>query len=147
MSEVLKRFELVIPGNPPAKMRPQISAPRAGHRPRTHQAPKDKAHEDTIRQALQIAVGPAEVPLFTGCVSVLFMFFRSSRQVVDLDNLEKSISDAGNGILWKDDSQIVYKQSWLELDRGNPRTVVVVLENTTSTMLRGTSFANPKEEY
>lgn len=44
----------------------------------------------------------------------------------DLDNLEKTVGDALNGIIWDDDSQIdeVYKRR--HLDRENPRVEITI---------------------
>jgi Holliday junction resolvase RusA-like endonuclease len=130
----LQRWEGVVLGNPHAKMRPRISAARPGQRPRTHQDPKDKIAEDRTKEALRAH----EPPLFTGNVALIAAFYRNSRQVVDLDNLEKHLMDAANGILWTDDCQVTCKRTTLDLDRDNPRTHVIVVQDAVSSMRRGT---------
>jgi Holliday junction resolvase RusA-like endonuclease len=56
-------------------------------------------------------------------VRLSFFFFRSSRQVIDLDNLVKHILDAAAGILFVNDCQVTaYGPTELHLDRGAPRT-------------------------
>jgi Holliday junction resolvase RusA-like endonuclease len=44
---------------------------------------------------------------WTGDLAIILRFYRSDRRALDYDNLAKMIGDAGNGILWKDDAQIV----------------------------------------
>lgn len=126
-------FSLVIPGNPWPKRRPRISRPAAGRPPRTHQHPEDRNAEQYTREAL-ITAG---APLFTGNVQLKVTFYRASRQVVDLDNLEKHLLDAANGVLWRDDCQVTSKVSRLELDREFPRTWLLVTRDRNTTMLRG----------
>jgi Holliday junction resolvase RusA-like endonuclease len=54
----------------------------------------------------------------TGLVHLEVRFHRGTRRRSDFDNLLKPIGDAGNGILWVDDSQIV-SGSW-DIDWGMP---------------------------
>lgn len=44
----------------------------------------------------------------------------------DADNVVKAYGDAGNGLLWDDDKQIVEGHFWCALDRKNPRVEVTV---------------------
>lgn len=53
-------------------------------------------------------------------------FFLGNNRRVDIDNLWKLVSDAGNGIVWNDDSQIVDLTIHKHLDKANPRTEVLV---------------------
>lgn len=45
--------------------------------------------------------------LEAGPLRVVLGFYRSSRRKADVDNLAKSVLDAGNGTVWEDDSQIL----------------------------------------
>jgi Holliday junction resolvase RusA-like endonuclease len=53
-------------------------------------------------------------------------FFLSNRRRCDLDNLLKLVVDAGNGIVWNDDSQIVELVAHKHVDRDQPRTLLRV---------------------
>jgi crossover junction endodeoxyribonuclease RusA len=48
------------------------------------------------------------------------------RRAGDWDNFGKSVSDGLNGVLWKDDSQVLYATVSIVEDKMNPRTRVVV---------------------
>lgn len=131
-SPLLQRWEGVIQGNPPSKKRPRIS--RGGGR--THQDPADRAAEERTKAALRAY----EPPMFTGNVAMIVAFYRASRQIVDIDNLVKHIQDCANGILYVDDVQITCLRTTLDLDRDNPRTHIIVVQDAVSTMRRGTDF-------
>ncbi|MEU7323323.1 RusA family crossover junction endodeoxyribonuclease [Streptomyces griseoviridis] len=75
----------------------------------------------------------------TGNVALGAVFFRSTRQEIDADNMLKHLCDAGNGILFVDDSQITAKYGGIELDPVRPRTLLVLAPHV-STMQRGTDY-------
>ena len=52
--------------------------------------------------------------------------YRSSAHRVDWDNLGKLVCDAANGVLWKDDVQIVDGRVRKHVDRTRPRLELVV---------------------
>ncbi|WP_328434508.1 RusA family crossover junction endodeoxyribonuclease [Streptomyces sp. NBC_00425] len=127
--QAMDSWGTVVAGEPHSKSRPRFS--KDGH------AYKDPADEDA-EQATKWKLrrwwrrGPLTGNVALGCV-----FHRSSMQLIDVDNLLKHVCDAGNGILWVDDSQVTAKYGAIELDRFMPRTVLVVAPHV-STMLRGT---------
>lgn len=127
----------VLIGQPHAKIRPRISAGVAGRRPRTHQDPRDKAAEDVTRGRLV----RLNWPLQADNVWLRVQFYRDSRQVVDLDNLEKHLMDCGNGVLWVDDCQITQKTTSVHLDRFKPRTEIWVGLDYDASMTRDRSGA------
>ncbi len=113
-----KTFVIVtIPGRPVAKGRPRLG--RHGvYTPKT-----TTAAEESLQWALRKACPlPLEGPLELS-VAFCFHYPKSWRKVArdaveegaepwymgrpDLDNLLKLLTDAGNGILWKDDAQVV----------------------------------------
>lgn len=49
-------------------------------------------------------------------------FIGKTRKRIDLDNLIKAFCDAGNGVLYKDDSQIIRITAGLHRDADKPRT-------------------------
>lgn len=51
--------------------------------------------------------------------------FRDGKRF-DLDNAIKTVLDAGNGVLWRDDWQVWSASADRHIDRANPRTVVCV---------------------
>jgi Holliday junction resolvase RusA-like endonuclease len=53
--------------------------------------------------------------------AVKLLCYRDSRRRVDVDNLLKTVLDAGTGILWHDDSSVVKANVARLLDRENPR--------------------------
>lgn len=107
---------LTIPGEP-------VPKPRARHgHGQTFASAKQRDAEAVVGMALR---GAFDRPL-DGNVALVSLFFRSSRQRVDRDNLDKLVCDAANGILVADDCQITGGAQLLELDRDNPRTVLAV---------------------
>lgn len=125
------RYVLTIPGAPATKVR---------HRSRkggqTYKEPEDVASEQrtaTFLHQLRTAHGG---PL-TGNVALGAVFYRPDMQWIDADNMVKHVCDAGNGVLWLDDSQITAQCGVVEYDPTNPRTVLVVGPHY-SAMRRGT---------
>jgi Holliday junction resolvase RusA-like endonuclease len=115
-------------------MRPRISKAVAGKSARTHQPKEDRAAEDRTREFLRTHYTG---PLFTGNVRLSVFFFRSSRQIVDLDNLLKHLEDAATGVLWVNDCQVTaYGPTELHLDRDAPRTHLWVEPHTEASLLR-----------
>lgn len=55
-------------------------------------------------------------------VAVEVDFYLGNRRKCDIDNLWKLVSDAGNGVVWNDDTQIVEVLMRKRVDRANPRT-------------------------
>ena len=122
---------MVMSGEPWSKDRPQFG--RRGRHVATFQTKEDRAAEK--RTATFFRQHFPE-PL-TGNVAVLAIFHRSTRRVVDSDNLMKHVCDSGNGVLFGDDSQVTAQAGVIEFDPDNPRTVIAVSAHV-STMLRGT---------
>lgn len=137
----MKRVEILIEGNPVPKGRPKFSV-RGGFA-RAYTPAKTRAYEEIVRQQGIVAMEgsePLETPLN---VSVrLFMqipksFTKAQKAKAytgelahtkkpDLDNLAK-VLDGLNGVVWKDDSQIV--RMVLEKRYSDyPRTEIVVSE-------------------
>lgn len=108
-----------IEGEPRSKARPRFAGGK-GRRPYSDK--KQVAHERTLRILMKAVV---RKPL-VGTVAIACMFYRSSNRRVDLDNLLKQVLDAGNTILWADDMQVTACVGVLNLDRAQPRTVIVL---------------------
>lgn len=62
----------------------------------------------------------------SGDVIVELIFYRPTRAAVDVDNLTKTILDAGKNVLWRDDDQVVglHVRKFRGVGKGKGRTVV-----------------------
>ena len=109
-SEDTSRFSVAIPLEPVAKGRPRLARSGVAFTPS-----KTRKAEQDIRYWLH----REKAPKFDGPLKVVMGFgFERPKSVSekkrphhitppDLDNLIKTVGDAGNGILWEDDKQIV----------------------------------------
>lgn len=110
-----------LPLEPVGKGRPRFT--RSGH---CFTPEKTRKFESLVQSSMkQYApkdpfIGPMEV--------VVYFIMRRPKKCKriyptvkpDIDNLEKTIGDAGNGVLWNDDSQIVHFDAWKIYDLTNP---------------------------
>ena len=62
----------------------------------------------------------------SGRLAVAFLFARKDHTKVDASNLVKFTEDAANGVLWRDDNQIVSLHAEVIIDPRLPRTVLAV---------------------
>lgn len=114
----------VVSGEPRSKARPRVGKYGNVYTP-------GKVEERTTGNELR-----REFPKpVDGNLAVFCIFYRSSRSRVDVDNMLKHVLDSATGIVWQDDSQVTAVAGIVELDRSNPRTVVVVAPHR-STMER-----------
>jgi Holliday junction resolvase RusA-like endonuclease len=122
---------VTVPGAPWSKSRP-----RFGRGGRVYSKPEDTDAEKRTGWFLKSAVpNPYRSNVGMACI-----FYRPNLQRIDADNMLKHVCDAANGILWLDDSQCTAIMGVVELDRDNPRTVVVIGEHI-STLRRGDANA------
>jgi Holliday junction resolvase RusA-like endonuclease len=115
-------YEFFIPGQPVAKGRPRFNS----FQKRAYTPDKTANYERRVRsiiQAMLLQAGRREP--YQGSVGITFTFYmarpnsHTKKQRLaydhltrpDLDNLEKAIMDAMNGIVYKDDSQVCRKKS------------------------------------
>ncbi|MFC9995677.1 RusA family crossover junction endodeoxyribonuclease [Nocardia sp. NPDC127526] len=115
-------YVITIPGEPVPKKRPRFSGRRAYTTREDHDA-----EARTGWHLAQVIPEPLRGNLAVACV-----YYRSTRRVVDKDNLAKHVMDAGNGIAWHDDSQCTAEFGVIELDRANPRTVIIIARHQSS---------------
>lgn len=132
--EAPESWGTILVGEPHSKARPRFD--KDGH---AYKDPADAQAEQATKWRLRQFWRRA--PL-TGNVALGCVFFRSSRQEIDADNMLKHVCDAGNGLLWLDDSQITAKYGGIELDTARPRTILVMAPHV-STMQRGTDYVRP----
>lgn len=113
-------FELtfVVPGKPQAWQRPGGGTGRRF----TEHATRDA--EKVVGQYAALALG-RRLPLSCS-VELGLWFYLPDRRARDLDNLEKLVKDALNGIAWLDDRQVTDTAKLKRVDPANPRTIVRV---------------------
>lgn len=126
-------MRLVIPGTPVPKARPRTVI--QGGRAHTYTPRKTRQWEETVRAVAMLHRPPAP---YEGPLAVTMVFYlpkpKSSKRrwpsvKPDLDNLIKACSDALNGVIWRDDSQIV-KQTCEKRygDHGDSRVEIEIEE-------------------
>jgi len=130
-------------GIPVPKARPRFR--RIGKFVSTYTAPKTKTYEDQVRDAARLAMGstePLETPVsvyFYLSVPVPASYSKKRTQAClsgeekpikkpDLTNVAKSLEDGMNGIVYKDDSQIV-NLHMTKVYSNEPRVEILVKED------------------
>lgn len=129
-------MQIVIPGEPVAQPRHQVANGRA-YIPAKHPI---HAFKDSVRLIGRQSISkPLEGPIG---VSLTFVFARPKRlkktrpdqtwkdTKPDIDNLEKAVLDALNGIAWNDDGQVaavMKNKVWAAIDEA-PRTIVKIVK-------------------
>jgi Holliday junction resolvase RusA-like endonuclease len=63
---------------------------------------------------------------WNGPVVMGVVFFRRTHREVNVDNLEKQLYDAAEGVIYHNDRQVKRTVPLIEVDPGHPRTVVAV---------------------
>lgn len=117
-------MRLTLEGNPLVQQRHRVSKWGGMYDP----CAKEKKALATVMLAHRVAHGR---PLFTGRCKVeahFYDFTHKRGQKPDIDNFLKAIMDAGNGVLWKDDSQIVFLTASIQRDSDRPRTELTIEE-------------------
>ena len=110
-------IHIILPISPVSKGRPRFT--RQGH---AYTPQKTRNTEEIVKRWLVKELKPSFCPLLTPLRVVIWFYLykppTTKKELPtgrpDLDNYIKLILDAGNGIIWHDDSQIV----WLEAKKG-----------------------------
>jgi len=111
------RVKLWFSGNPIPKGRPRLGLRGVYTRAST------KEWEETV--GWQCRDQWKRKPLL-GPLGIEFIFYRENRRKVDLDNLEKSMLDALEGILYENDSQIKKKSGEIRHSKEHPGVEVEI---------------------
>jgi crossover junction endodeoxyribonuclease RusA len=118
-----KPLEFVVHGQPVPKGRPRFGVGRAFTPKRTRE------WETWVRRAASAAIHfdhpRREWPTKANVNLELGFWFADARRR-DIDNAAKAILDAGNGVLWVDDSQVCRLLVTRAIDRSEPRATVKV---------------------
>lgn len=115
-------IRFVIPGPATPKGRPRIT--RTGH---AYTPQKTKAYAEKVQWVAR-AFAP-RTPLL-GPVSVRIVEYRKGTPEArpDIDNVLKNLLDAMNGLIWRDDSQVVQLFAEKRHDEKEPRVEVEIWE-------------------
>jgi len=108
-----------VPGAPVAKARPRRAQHGKWYTPRA-----TEQHEEAVRAAGRAAWAGVRLEPWTGPVALQLVFWLPNRRRVDLDNLTKTVTDALNGELYADDSQIWSLEARKAFSKIDPRTTV-----------------------
>ena len=116
---------VTVEGPPVPKGRPRFTRKGHAYTPR-----ETRDYERTVGHVVGLAatrVGWAGVHAYeTGRFRVRARIFKPTRRRMDADNVGKAVLDALNGVLWKDDSQVVFWPEHPEVDRERPRVELVI---------------------
>ena len=111
-----RTITLSFPGDPMPAPRPRFGLGV------TYMAVKYTSYKEVLGWAFKEKMGRKK-PM-KGALLMTLDFYRRTRHRVDIDNLEKTVLDAGNGVAWLDDSQIIDLHSRKFLGCADPRTEV-----------------------
>lgn len=119
-------LKFTIPGKPVPQERPYVLGYRAFDRPKSVKAKR------VVAQYAQIALQGLQTgllgPKYVGSVSICLKAY-GARANADLDNLYKLVTDAMQGIVYANDSQIERINAYkLHCEKGHERTEVEVTE-------------------
>jgi len=113
----VKSYHFEIAGPPVVQERARKS--KQGH----FYDPSKEAKDELAWQLLKQKAGQG-MPLLLNDVVIEVVFYGVKRG--DADNCLKALFDAGNGILWRDDRQIIGREFNVVRRSDEPRTVFVV---------------------
>ena len=124
VGDVIDRISFTVPGNPIPKARARVTFSRGGGKPTAYTPARTKGWEATVKDAARLAMG-GRAP-FEGPVGVELWLWRGDRRKADADNCEKAILDACNGVVWRDDDQVLEMHRYKVLDRNSPHVDIRV---------------------
>lgn len=109
---------LTIYGQPIPKERPRTG------RGKTYTPPKTEAYKELV----QLSIAHCQ-NYYSGemAIGVILLFYRKDKRRADVDNLQKAVLDACNGILWRDDTQIEAATQRVFYSSKEPRVEMVIV--------------------
>ena len=113
-----RSISFTFPGEPVPAPRPRF-AQRGTYMPEPY-----TAYKEALAWMLKAEMGRRK-PMY-GAISITLDFYRKNHRRVDLDNLVKTVMDAGNGVGWLDDAQIVELHARKFLGCADPRVEVTL---------------------
>ena len=112
-------FELTVEGNPIPKGRPRVVD---GHA----YTPKATREYESLVSRIAALEWAQKEPI-KGPLSIQLTFYRADKRRVDWDNLAKTVTDALQGIVYYDDSQIVTALINKRIGCDRPRVEIAVI--------------------
>jgi Holliday junction resolvase RusA-like endonuclease len=123
---VTTRLSFSVPGPPVPCARARVFADRNTGRVRSAVPARTRTYENHVRSVAQGAALAARWSVEdVASYAIELSVFRDVRRG-DWDNFSKSITDACNGVLWKDDRQISDAVVRVRYDKAAPRVEVTV---------------------
>jgi Holliday junction resolvase RusA-like endonuclease len=117
-----KSVSFIVDGNPIPKQSFRARGNGYGYTD-----PRVKAWQKLVADVASIHMMGKDI--MTGMVTIKFHFFLPDKRRKDWDNLSKCVSDALNGIVYKDDSQVTIAMIDKTYDKNKPGVYVLVVEN------------------
>jgi len=119
----MKYHKFIFIGHPITKSNEKIM----GKQGRFFLSRKYKDYERTLQEQF-LSQRPNNFKMFCGKIKIwLFLYFKDNRRR-DVQNYPKSILDAFNGFIYKDDSQVYEIHIYKRIDKKNPRVEMEVIE-------------------
>ena len=109
-------------GDPLPSPRPRVTGKR------TYMPKRYTKYRDALGWALKEQLMRAKHTPDGADYGIRALFFRRTRQRTDVDNLLKTCLDAGTGVIWNDDSQVVevFGRTFFQSD--DPRVVLLIYD-------------------
>lgn len=119
----MQTIKLILPGKPLSK----DNHKEFNKNGKYFLSDKFKRYEQNIRYEARAQL-PHNFEMFVGDVAIIIDFVFPDHKRCDLLNAPKSVCDALNKIVWKDDRQIVKAFIKVSYDKDNPRIEMFVRE-------------------
>jgi Holliday junction resolvase RusA-like endonuclease len=125
-------LRMTVPGEPVPKGRPRFGKGRTFTPVKTRQA------EAAVKWAAVVArlKGSGHGKPTADPIALTCRFYRANGRTADLDNLVKLVTDALNGIVWKDDRQVVQLHASRFDRQERPRTEIEIYRVLTLSLGR-----------
>lgn len=124
-------INIVIPGEPVPWGRPRVML-RPGQNPVFFQEGKTKQAKEDLRNAIRAAFIMGEPTEAAIAIELNFACGKIGRQLPDIDNLAKTVLDAMNNFVWRDDAQVLSLYVTVERNDPNPRSHMIIWADTAN---------------
>lgn len=112
---------VVLRGDPTPSPRPRLG--RGGN---VYMGKAYTSYREQLAWTMKGKIG--SIGVRDGIFGMRAIFFRRTRQRTDVDNLLKTCHDAGTGVIWKDDSQVVETFGRIFFESDDPRVVLLIYQ-------------------
>jgi len=118
-----KKYKFIFKGNPLSKDNEKIRNKQGKY----FLSRKYKQYEKDLQYQF-LAQKPKDFKMLTGKLAVILKLYFKDNRVRDTHNYTKSIFDAFNGLMYKDDKQFCEEHLYRNIDKENPRVELIVWE-------------------